>query len=138
MGIFSWLFGSGSKKVELIRQLATKRISRSPIPLPQKPSSLPTIQLMGLPEATAITIAESYFGLTQRGVSELEALIAIEAHRSSLGDKGELPRPLSLLSYISYRLKLECDSPLQMNSAEIQEAIGYGASLAGVKLVSNA
>ena len=86
-------------------------------------NSLSESVLMGLPEATIVTIVETYWQLKGQGVSEEEILEKIENHRASLGDSGTLPSQLTLSNYIKYRLKLEHSQGAPISSAFIDEAI---------------
>ena len=65
------------------------------------------LQLAGIPEGTIVTIVETWSQLIKKGIPEEEILMRIEEHRSSFGDYGELPKLLTLSSYIKYRLDLE-------------------------------
>ena len=100
--------GANSDKIELIKNLVIKRVQNDPIAsMLGDIDSLSETMLMGLPEATIVTIVETWAMLKKQGVSEEEILQRIEAHRASFGDYGDLPKPLTLPSYIKYRLDLE-------------------------------
>ena len=65
-------------------------------------------QVMGTPEATLVTIVETYSELRRRGGLTDEAIFtAIERHRSTPTEGGHLPNPLTLQSYVFYRVELE-------------------------------
>ena len=102
-------FGSAnSDKIELIRNLAKKRVQNDPIAsMLGDIDNLSEVMLMGLPEATIVTIVETWAILRKQGMGEEEILKRIEAHRASFGDHGDLPKPLTLKNYIKYRLNLE-------------------------------
>lgn len=82
--------------------------------------------ILGTPEATIVMIVESYNSLKQLGIPEADILARIEKHRSMIG-KGTLPAPLTLRSYIKYRVSLEYahTAPVSDTSldASLQEAV---------------
>jgi len=95
-------------KIELIRNLTKKRVENDPIAsMLGDIDSLPETMLMGLPEATIVTIVETWAILRKQGMGEEEILRRIEDYRASFGDYGDLPKPLTLQNYIKYRLGLE-------------------------------
>lgn len=106
MGFFSSLFGGGGpSKNDVIRSLAKTRlrllgIDDGPI------DSLGMLQLAGLPESTIATIVESYGALKKRGESDEEIFLRIESHRAQIGS-GDIPEPLTLESYVQYRIDVE-------------------------------
>jgi hypothetical protein len=112
MGLWRSLFGgSRPSKNDLIRSLAKQRVRQDPSASAmgfdeRMVDSLGRLQLAGLPESPIVTIMETFAILKKRGVPEPEIFARIEAHRSSIGS-GEIPRPLSLESYIQYRIDLE-------------------------------
>ena len=63
--------------------------------------------LMGIPENTLLTCAESLVALTAQGLTQGQAFQRIEQHRSQFVPGGALPTPLTLATYIRYRLDLE-------------------------------
>jgi tetratricopeptide (TPR) repeat protein len=69
--------------------------------------SLSDFQLAGLPEATIVTIVETWAIGTRAGVPDAEIFARIEDHRSGPLPRGELPTPLNLTNYVKYRLALE-------------------------------
>ncbi len=71
---------------------------------------LSQLQISQTIEASICSIVESFSMMQRRGSSERAALLAIEHHRSKIG-QGEMPEPLSLASYIHYRFKLEYSGP---------------------------
>jgi hypothetical protein len=111
-------------KMELIRNLAKKRIHNDPnLSMPENVNSLSEYMLMGLPEATIVTIVETYWQLNNQGLSEKEILETIENHRASFGDVGTLPSQLTLFNYIKYRLRLEHSHGAPISDNFIEEAI---------------
>ena len=118
-------FGAVSlDKIELIRNLAKKRVQNDPIAsmLGDIDSFSETI-LMGLPEATIVTIVETYWQLKNQGLSDKEILEAIENHRASFGGVGTLPSQLTLSNYIKYRVRLEHSPSAPISDNFIDEAI---------------
>ena len=67
--------------------------------------------LESLPEAWIVWIIEQHALLVGEGYSNDEALSMIEAYRSQVGT-GEVPNPLNLSSYITYRVHLESPAPI--------------------------
>lgn len=99
---------TNAEKIELIKTLAKKRVQNDPIAsMLGDIDELSKTMLMGLPEATIVTIVETWAILKIQGVREEDILKRIEAHRASFGDYGDLPKPLTLENYIKYRLDLE-------------------------------
>lgn len=119
MGLFSGIsqrlaFG---RKCGVARELIRARLSQIPrIDAPQnahiraalmtKVDRLSTDQVVSSPEFSALTIAETFAALIAKGVSQADALMAIEAHRASAG-VGDGPAQMNLWSYIEYRVALE-------------------------------
>ncbi len=113
-----------AKKIELIKTLAKKRVQNDPIAsMLGDINELPETILMSLPEATIVTIVETWAILKAQGVPEEDILKRIEAHRSSLGDYGDLPKPLTLENYIKYRLNLELGPNVPLSEEFIDYAI---------------
>ncbi|GMU22711.1 MAG: hypothetical protein AMXMBFR13_27960 [Phycisphaerae bacterium] len=110
MGLFAKLFGDTAKS-DLIRRLLLHRVRNAPGLAFMEPEirSFSDFQLLASPEGTIVTIVETWLQLIRQGCSEDDAFARIEAHRSSLGKSGTLPSPLTLSSYINYRLDLEHD-----------------------------
>lgn len=114
------------QKLQLIRALLKKRAEKSFVArLLGNVESLfeySDVELMGSPEATVVTIVETYLELHHQGVPDDEIFEAIERHRQTTG-RGQLPKPLNLDSYIKYRLRIEHRSRKRMNNEEIDFAI---------------
>lgn len=121
MGLFDAIFrrntssSGGARpppdKTKWIRAFVKKRVIQDPIAIvqgfsPAMVEQLPPEVLLGLPEGTLVTIVETFAALKLQGVSDSEALQRIERHRSMIGS-GTMPSPLSLESYIWYRVSLE-------------------------------
>ena len=103
--------GQALDKLKLVRSFVKKRVIQDPLAAvhgysPQMVNQLPQAVLSGLPEATLVSIVESFATLKQQGVSDTEALRRIEAHRSAVAS-GRMPASPSLERYIAYRLSLE-------------------------------
>lgn len=128
MKLLKRLFGiRGFSKEDLIRELAKQRIRTDPVAnsmgySPDMIDSLGTMELLSIPEATIVTIVETYALSLQNGVTELEILQHIENHRS-LVSSGTLPQPLHLDSYIRYRLKVEHSHGAPINHEFVSDAI---------------
>jgi hypothetical protein len=132
MSFLSRFFGlGGTTKDKLIKNLVKERIGSNPMANSMgfdknMVDSLTDIQLASLPEATIVTIVETWASLRKQGIPEENILGAIEAHRSSLGDAGDMPSPLTLPNYIKYRIGLE-----HQHGAPIKEEfINYAISTA--------
>ena len=128
MGLFSKLFGGDVDKDELIRELTKLRVKNDPMPSmmgfdESMVDQLSELQLAGLPEGTIVTIVETWSQLIKKGIPEEEILMRIEDHRSSFGDYGEMPSPLTLSSYIKYRLDLEHQDGAPISEDFIDNAI---------------
>lgn len=101
--------------IRLARELLRLRISRD---IHARQSGMKSSMVDGLNqlqiaqsiEASICTIVEAFSRFQLRGSSERAALLAIEHHRSNLGI-GEMPEPLSLSSYVHYRVVLEYSGP---------------------------
>ncbi|AKO51369.1 hypothetical protein ABA45_02175 [Marinobacter psychrophilus] len=129
MGFLRKLLGGGDgiSKTELIRALAKRRISTDPVAKgmgydESMVDSLGEMELMGTPEAALVTIVETYAVSRKSGTSEKAILDHIEAHRSQVGS-GQLPKPLTLDSFIRYRFKIEFSSGPPISDEFISEAI---------------
>lgn len=127
MRIFGKLFGKGMSKEKLIKSLVRKRIQDDPFAkvLGIDVDALSDLELMGLPEATIVTIVETYYMMKhQENLPDEEIFEVIEAHRSIMsGDTGTMPSPLMLSSYIKYRLSLEHSHGVPISSKFVDEAI---------------
>lgn len=125
LGIFGKLFGKGMSKEELIKNLVRKRVQNDPIAkMLGEVDELSELELLGLPEATIVTIVETYcMTKRQTNLHDEEIFEAIEAHRSMLGDSGKMPSPLTLSSYIKYRLGLEHSHGAPISNKFVDEAI---------------
>lgn len=122
------LFGAGGPtKEDLIRDLAKERL-RSDLAAQawgisaDMIDSLGTMELMGIPEATIVTIVETYALSLRSGAPESAILEHIENHRSQIGS-GTLPQPLNLDSYVRYRLDIEHSHGAPISAEFISEAI---------------
>jgi len=117
---------AGQDKIKLIKNLAKKRFLNDPIAqvlsVVEYIDSLPDTQLMGLPEATIVTIVETYWQSRNQGLSDKEIFEAIENHRAIIG-AGTIPSPLTLSTYIKYRVGLEHSGGAPISEIFIDEAI---------------
>jgi hypothetical protein len=80
---------------------------------------------MGLPEATIVTIVESYCMMKDMTTkSDKEILESIERHRKILfPESGPMPSPLTLSNYIKYRLNIEHSHGVPISNKFIDDAI---------------
>ncbi len=130
MGLLTKILGGGVDKNALIKNLIMYRVQSDPI-LASKYSnineeivnSLSRLKLLGFPEATIVTIVETWSNLSKKGVPEDEILYKIEQHRSRFSSGGHLPFPLNLESYIKYRLNIEHSSGVPIGDNFITKAI---------------
>lgn len=111
-------------KLELIKKLAKARVQKIPwLGSFGSIDNLTELELLGLPEATVVCIIETFTLLKTHGKRDEEALHAIEEHRASFGDSGPLPRPLTLESYVKYRVQLEHSHGLGLTDDCLSTAI---------------
>lgn len=113
MGIFDFI--SGGKKVDLIRQLLIERIQNDETARKAgftefAVKQLSEAQLLGSTEAAIVVIVETYSALGRQGVSEIDAINRIEAHRMALGHGPGGP-PANLSGFVHYRVALEHQGP---------------------------
>jgi len=103
-------------KIKLIRDLSKRRVQNDPVTSMSGDvasilgdiESFSEIELMGLPEATIVTIVETYWQGKTRGLSDKEILETIENYRVSFdGNVGTLPSEMTLSNYIKYRVRSE-------------------------------
>jgi hypothetical protein len=96
-------------KSELIRSLLRERLEILGIfeQFRREFEATPYVVLMGVPEATIVVNVESYVAFKRQGLDDSAIFARIEAHRATLGATGVLPSPLTLETYIEYRLKLD-------------------------------
>jgi len=110
--IFGGLEGKISKK-ELIRELVKMRINRPALfsndVSEHDVDRMGAIMLNSLPEGTIVTIIETYIKLGQQGLSDQEIFYRIDSRRPG---QGVMPSPLTLSSFIQYRLDIEVKNPL--------------------------
>ena len=119
-------------KIELIRNLVKRRVQSDPATsmswdvasIVGDIESFSEIELMGLPEATIVTIIETYWQYRTQRRSDKEIFEAIENFRSRFDDDtGTLPSQLNLSNYIKYRLRLEHYSSPTISDNFIDDAI---------------
>ncbi len=102
---------SGRTKESLIRALAKKRVATDTAAAmfgatPDAIEALPLEMLMGLPEATIVSIVEAWTQGKSQGIPEEHVFQLIEAHRSMVAE-GTMPEAPTLQSYVNYRVALE-------------------------------
>lgn len=125
MGFLKKLLGKKpNDKIALIREMVKDRVESDPFAKHLvEVESLSEFDLMSLPEATVVTIVESYMIFTQRqGILPEEALGLIENHRSKLRS-GKIPSPLTLASYVKYRLALDHPRGLSIPETSVDRTI---------------
>lgn len=128
MGFLKSMFGGGRpSKDDLVRSLAKKRVREDPMSAAMGFSEniideMGMIQLAGLPENSIATIVETFAILKKNGVPESEIFTRIEAHRS-LMVSGQIPNPVTLESYIRYRVYIECSHGAPISDGFLAEAI---------------
>ena len=116
MGFFKSIFGGPEGKIskkELIRKLVKMRINRPALfsndVSEQDVDRMGVIMLNSLPEGTIVTIEETYIKLSQQGYSDQEIFYKLDSGRPG---SGIMPSPLTLSSFINYRLDIEVKNPL--------------------------
>jgi hypothetical protein len=109
-------------KNDLIRFLIKKRVQQnSELNMnDNKIDSLDGMMLAGMPEGTIVAIVELYAKLKGTGTPDKEIFEQFEAMRPG---SGEMPSPLNLNSYISYRLRLEHEDGMGLTDEFISESI---------------
>lgn len=127
MSIFSKLFG-GVDRGALTRELVRLRIRSDPTAAAMgfnesMADSISSLQLAGVPEASIVAIVQTYVSLNKRGVPDAEIFRSIETHRSRLFPKGMMPAPLTLGTYVKYRVELEHPTATGLNDSFIEAAI---------------
>lgn len=121
MGLFSKILGSkllggGIDKTALIKRLVRLRCRNDPMAEvmgidDEMIDSFSTFQLMGLPEATIVTIVEMWAIRHKQSIPDSAIFSIIEKLRSHMYPSGQLlPSPLNLTNYIKYRLSIELPS----------------------------
>jgi len=123
---------SHEKKINLIRQLIKTRVQNDQL-LKKKYEGknvpevcdFPEIVIMGSPEATIVTIVESYWMMKDMTTkSDKEILESIERHRKRIyPESGPMPSPLTLSNYIKYRLNIEHSHGFPISNEFIDECI---------------
>lgn len=117
-----------TKKAKLIKKLIKERTESDPSLVVKgyhksMVDSLSDLQLIGMPEATIVTVVETWAMLYNKGVLEDEIFKRIEAHRATLAGSGEMPSPLTLSNYIKYRIDLEHQHGVPISNDFIDYAI---------------
>lgn len=117
-----------SQKFALIRKLVEQRakeglFSRWFVSV----GSMRDEDLIGLPEATIVTIVEMYSTFARAGLKDQEIFDSIEAQRSMFG-VGSDQHPPALLSYVTYRIRLEHDSGRRITDNQIARAVSITQS----------
>src|ERR1700730_5566690 len=105
------VFSRQPSKTNIIRSLLKARLRDDPMAKmagvsPDMVDQQLDEDVLGAPEASIVTIVESYIQLSRLGFPEPEILSRIEKQRSMIG-ADTMPSPLTLRSYIRYRVSLE-------------------------------
>lgn len=127
MSIFSNLFRQRPSKMDLVRRLLKARLAADPMTTllglsPEVVDTQPDELLLGTPEATITTIVETYVTMKQQGIDERQILELIEELRSVIGSD-IIPSPLTLRSYIRYRVSLEHSNSAPVSDASLDYSI---------------
>lgn len=85
--------------------------------------------LMGCPEATVVTIVESYYVRREQGASAASSLSAIEDFRSGTV-RGTQRAGSDLETFVRYRVRLEQQSGKRLSDADISRACFLSTALA--------
>ncbi|MGE0558104.1 MAG: hypothetical protein AB7E73_15700 [Burkholderiales bacterium] len=115
-------------KNELIKELIQRRVRGDPVAksmgfTARTIDSLSDLQLAGTPEATIVTIVETWVLLRRAGARDADIFSRIEDHRSHVFPRGQMPTPLNLITYIKYRLILEHSRGAPMPEVFVDSAI---------------
>jgi len=126
IGPFGKLLGAGRTRERLIRTLVQKRARYDPLASSLgNVDRIPAAVLMGLPEATIVTIVEAYWRMKVQDpyLSDKKIFEAIELQRSRFIDRAGMPAPLTLSSYVKYRVGLEHAYVASMMNAFLDQAL---------------
>ncbi len=121
------VFSRQQSKTDLIRSLVKARLRDDPMAKiagvsPDTVDQQSDEDVLGAPEASIVTIVESYIQLSRLGFPEPEILRRIEKHRSMIGSDA-IPSPLTLRSYIRYRVSLEYAQSAPVTDASVDYSI---------------
>jgi len=117
-------------KIDFIRKLAKMRIQNDPMAAnfdikAEDLDYLTDTMLLGLPEATIVTIVEIYWKIKEKENIDNKTIFEyIEKIRTASDEaKINLPQSLTMFNYIKYRLNKEHSSYLQIDDDFLKEAI---------------
>jgi hypothetical protein len=115
-------------KNELVKVLVRLRIRNDPMARQMGfdetiVHSLAPDQIAGLPESTILTIVETWAILRKKKILDSEIFSRIEQHRSQAFPLGQMPSPLTLTTYVKYRLRLEHAHGLPLDDSFVDAAI---------------
>jgi hypothetical protein len=124
MGFLKRIFGKGSKdddpKISLIKSLIKNRLPFHENEI----DSTPPAMLMGTPEATLVTIVETYWHFKIQGHNDETIFDAIESHRAKFEPAPSgVSHPVSLNNYVKYRLRLEHEPTVEMTDDLVETCI---------------
>ena len=112
-------------KAGLIRELVIHRVESDPRAIAmgfsrRNVNALSELELFGLPEATIVSIAETWSSLLKRGIDEFDIAFAIEDHR---GSPEGASVPIALAPYIKYRISIEHSHGAPISEEHLEYAI---------------
>jgi hypothetical protein len=108
-------------KSRLIRKLIGERIKRSLfLRWLGDADKLTEAQLLGMPEATIVSIVESHAIMRDAGMSDEQIFSSIERQRIAGGNK---PHNTDLLKYVKYRVKLEHPRGKRVEDSFVEMAV---------------
>ncbi len=115
----------GPDLIELTKDLLKSRYSYYPADFAStRINNMSKEVIMGIPEATIVTIIEAYSEYKKQGLSDQDIFQKIQTQRTPSAEADVMPSELTLSSYIKYRMKLEHpDSSAQLSDQFIDEAI---------------
>lgn len=140
MGIFSSLFGrKPDKKEALIRAIAALRIRTDPASkmMGYNESMLDKLsmeQIYMLPEASIVTMVETFVELRRKGIPARQVIEAIEQFRAQQFRSLPLPLPNSFFDFVAARIHLEHKSGAQLDEEFIDNAIHISAKVFGLEM----
>ena len=143
MGLLDSIFGGKSSakpripapelKLKLIRTLLKKRVIEDEAAqllgyTPAMVDALSVEILMGMPEATLVTIVDAFAQLKIKGLSHIDALNTIERSRTQ-GVAETVPAGMTLEAYAGYRVSREHGERAISSSAHIFQSVELARTL---------
>lgn len=140
MGLFSSLFGrKPDTKEALVRAIAALRIRTDPASKvlgyhERMLDDLSLEQIYMLPEASIVTMVETFVGLRRKGVPARQAIEAIEQFRAQTFGSLPLPLPTSFFDFVAARIHLEHKQGAQLDEEFIDNAVHTSATVFGLEM----